>query len=173
MRTSIYKIFAAFTGKNNSDRLPAASWTWTSNERQQFQDLHIQYSRCHADLRVHNSNIDRLASLKYHISKVKHRYQINRHCKLLNKQKHVVGCCKCDSDKILLTHCNFKSLIWIYRWTRWATLWQRAQSRRVGSLPWNGTRVGSSGLMTTRTANLATVRFEPGSGPEVTVRNRW
>ena len=48
---------------------------------------------------------------------MKHRYQINRSCKLLNKHKHIIGCWKRDSDKILLTHCKYTSLIWIYRWT--------------------------------------------------------
>jgi len=104
---------------------------------------------------------------------VKHWYQINRYCKLLNKQKLINGCWKLDFDKILLTHCKYKSLIWIYRWTRCATRWQPTQFREIGSLPWNRTRVGSSGLLTTWTANLSTVRFGPRPGPEVTVRNRW
>jgi hypothetical protein len=94
---------------------------------------------------------------------VKHRYQINRYCKLLNKQKLINGCWKLHFDKILLTYCKYKSLIWIYRWTRCATRWQPAQFRRVGSLRWNRTWVGSSGLLTTQTANLATVRFGPGT----------
>jgi len=123
------------------------------------------------DLRVHNCNIDRLARQKYHISKVKYRYQITRYCQLLNKPKHIVGCWKCDLDKILLTHCKFKSRIWIYRWTRWATRWQPAQIRLVGSVPWNRTPVGSSGSLTTQTANLATAQFGPGPRHEVTVRN--
>jgi len=36
LQTSIYQIFAAFTDKNNSDMLPAASWKWLSTERQLF-----------------------------------------------------------------------------------------------------------------------------------------
>jgi hypothetical protein len=120
------------------------------------------------ELRMHNHIIDRLARQTYHISNVKHKYQINPYCKLLNKQKHIVGCCKHDFDTILMTTCKFKSLIWINRWTRW----QPAQFWQVGSLPSNRTRVGSSGLLTTRTANLAEVRFGPGPGPQVTVRNR-
>jgi hypothetical protein len=60
---------------------------------------------------MHNHIIDRLARQKYHISKVKHKYQINQYCMLLNKQKHIVGCCKCDFDKISMTTCKFKSLI--------------------------------------------------------------
>jgi len=36
----------------------------------------------------------------------------------------------------------------------------------------NRTRIDSSGVLTTQTANLATVRFWPGPGPEVTVWNR-
>jgi len=82
---------------------------------------------------MHNRIIDRLARQKYHTSKVKHKYHINQYWKLLNKQKHIVGCSKCDFDKILMTTCKFKSFIWIYRWTRWATRWQPAQFWRVGS----------------------------------------
>jgi hypothetical protein len=69
------------------------------------------------ELRVHRRNFDHHARQKYHISKVKHKYQIDRYCKLLNKQKHIVGCWKRDFDKILLTTCKFKRLIGIYRWT--------------------------------------------------------
>jgi len=88
---------------------------------------------------------------KYHISKVKHRYQINRYCKLLNKQKRILGSWERDFDKILLTHCKYRSLIWIYTWTRWATCWQPAQFSRVRILPSNRTRVDGSCLLTNRT----------------------
>jgi len=60
---------------------------------------------------MHNCIIDRLASQKYHMSKVKHKYQINQYCKLLNKQKHIFGCFKRNFDKISMTTCKFKSLI--------------------------------------------------------------
>jgi hypothetical protein len=100
-----------------------------------------------------------------------HRYQINRYCKLLNEQKHIICCWKRDSDNVLLTHFKYKSLIWICWWTRWATHWQPTQFRWVGRLPWNRIRVGSSGVLTIRTGNVATVRFGTGPRPEVTVRN--
>ena len=87
-------------------------------------------------------------------------------------QKHIIGCWKRHFNIIQLTNSKNKSLIWIYRWTRWATHWRPAQFRRVGSLHLNRTRVDGSGLLTTRTANLAVVRFGPRPGPEVTVRNR-
>jgi len=74
-------------------------------------------SRNRADFRVNNCIIARPATQKCHISKVKYRYQITRYCQLLNKQKHIVGCCKGDFVMILLTPCKFRSLIWIYRWT--------------------------------------------------------
>jgi len=121
--------------------------------------------------RAYQYHWPQVAKQRHHLWKVKQRYQINRYCKLLNKQKHIVGCWKCNSDKILLTQCKYKSLIWIYRWTRWATGLQPTQFRWVGSLPWNLARVGSSGLWTTQTTNLAMVRFRHGPGPEVTVRN--
>jgi len=148
--------------------LPVASCKWGSSERQRFQDLHILESRHRTDLRMYNCNIDHPAGQKYHISKVKYRYQIPWYCKLLKKQKHIVGCWKRDFDKILLTHCKIKSLIWIYRWTHWATRWQPALFRRVGSFPRNRTWVGSSGVLTTRTANLAPVQFglDPDPDPE-------
>jgi len=108
---------------------------------------------------------------KYNIPKVKYRFQINLYCKLQSIQKHIIGCWKRHFNIIQLTNSKNKSLIWIYRWTRWATRWQPAQFRRVGSLPLNRTRVDGSVLLTTGTANLATVRFGAGLGPEVTVRN--
>jgi hypothetical protein len=36
LQTSIYQIWAAFTGKYNRNMLPAASWKWASMEHQQF-----------------------------------------------------------------------------------------------------------------------------------------
>ena len=62
--------------------------------------------------------------------------------------------------------------MWIYWWTRWATRWQPAEIRQVGRLWWNCTWVGSSSLLTTRTADLARIHVGPGPAPEVTVRKR-
>jgi len=42
LQTSIYDILEALTGENNSDMLPAASWKWSSTERQQFLALHLE-----------------------------------------------------------------------------------------------------------------------------------
>jgi hypothetical protein len=108
---------------------------------------------------------------KIQISQVKYRFEINLYCKLQSIQTHVIGCWKCYCGKILSTNSKNKSLVSIYRWTRWAIGWQSAQFRQVGILPLNCTQVDCSGLLTTQTANLATVRFGPGPGPEVTVRN--
>jgi len=101
-----------------------------------------------------------------------HGFQINRHCTLQSMQKCITGCWKHDFDKILLTNCKNKSRIWIYGWTRWATHWQPTQFRSARSIPSNRTQVDISGSVTTWTASLATDRFRPGPGPEVTVRNR-
>jgi hypothetical protein len=60
----------------------------------------------------------------------------------------------------------------MYRWTRCTTHWKPAQFRRIGRCRWNCTRMDSSGLLTTRVANLAPVRFRPVPGPEVTVQTR-
>ena len=106
------------------------------------------------------------------LSKVKHRFQIDWYCKLQSMQKHIFGCWKCDFDKLLLTYSKNKSLNWISGWTRWATHWQPTQFRRVASLPSNHAQVDSLGLLTTWTANLATIRVEPGPGPEVMIRYR-
>jgi len=112
-----------------------------------------------------------LIGKKYNLSKVKHQFQINWYCKLQSMQKHIVGCWKCDFHKILLTYSKNKSLNWISGWTRWETHWEPAQFRRVTSLPSKRIWVDSSGLLPTRTANLATVQVAPGPGPKVTVRN--
>jgi len=109
---------------------------------------------------------------KYNASMVKHSFQINRYCKLQNMQKRIIGCWKRDFDNILLTNCNNRSLIWIYRWTCRATCWHPAQLRRVENIQSNRTWVDGSGLWTIRTATLATVWFGPWPEPEVTVLNR-
>jgi len=109
---------------------------------------------------------------KYNILKVKHRYHINRYCKLHNMQKRIIGRWKRDFDKVQLTNCKYKSLIGIYSWTHWATRWKHAQFRRVGSSPSNRTWVDSSSFLMTRPSNLATVQFVPGPGPKLTVWNR-
>ena len=155
LSTSIYEILAAFGPENNSNMLPPKFWTWVLTERRQFEVFHIWQSRHRRDLRMHNCIIDRLDRPIYLISKVKHRYQINWYCKLHNIQKHIIGCWKCHFDKILLTNCKHKCLIWIYRWTRWETCWHPAQFRCIGSLPSNRSQVYGSGVLTTQTANLS------------------
>jgi len=71
-------------------------------------------------------------------------------------QKRMHGCWTRDFDKILFTYSKSKSLNWIYEWTHWATRWQPAQFRQVGSLPSNHTRIDSSGLLTVQ------VYWQPG-----------
>ena len=87
-------------------------------------------------------------------------------------QKVIIGCWIHDFDIIVLLHCNNNSIIWIYRWTRWATHWQPAHFRRIGRFPLNHTRIDSSGVLTTQTANFGLVSFRPGPGPDATPRNR-
>jgi len=110
LQTSISEILAAFTGKNNSDIFPASSWKSASTERQQFQLLHIWWSRHRADLRVHNGIIVHPEWQKYNLSKVKHRFQSNRYCNLQSMQQHIIGCWKRDFDKILLTNSKTRAL---------------------------------------------------------------
>ena len=107
----------------------------------------------------------------YNISNVKHRFQIYGYCRQHNMQKHNFCRWKCYFVKMLLTNREQKSLIWIYRWNRWATRWQSGQFGWFGSLPSISTRADASDLMTTRTASFTTVRFGPNPGPEMTVRN--
>jgi len=140
-------------------------------EHQQFYLFHIWYWRNRTDLCARNSFIDWLDSQKYNKPKEKHGFEINRYHTLRNMQRHSVGCWKHDFDKILLINCTNKWIIWIYSWTRWVTCWQPAQFRRVGSLPSNHTRIDGSGLLKTRTANLAMVQVRPRPGPEVMVWN--
>ena len=90
---------------------------------------------------------------------MKYRFQINRYCKLQSIQNHILGCWKRDFDKIVFTYSQTKRLNWIYGWTRW----QPAKFRRAVSSPSIRTWVDSWGLLTTRTANLATVRVGPGT----------
>jgi len=65
---------------------------------------------------------------------MKHRYQINRYCKLVNKKRHINGCWKLDFDKIVLTNFKYKSLIWIWWCTSWITRWQPAQFGRIQNM---------------------------------------
>jgi len=81
--------------------------------------------------------------------------------------KCLVSCWLGDFDKILWSHRNDKSLIWIYSWTRWATSWQLVQFRQVGRWQSNRTRVDGSGLLTTMTADLT--RF----GLETDLHLKW
>ena len=99
-------------------------------------------------------------------------FQNNQYCNVQNMQKVIVGCWKCDFDKILLLYSKNKSIIWIYRWTRWTTRWQPAQFRQVVRCPSNCTRIDGSGALTTRTANVETGRFWPVPGSEAPVLNR-
>jgi len=86
-------------------------------------------------------------------------------------QKCIIGCWIQDFDKILLRNCKTKSLLWIYRWTCWATCWQPAQIWWVRSIPSNRTWVDCSGILATWTVNLPMVQFCPRLRPEVMVRN--
>jgi len=175
LQTSIHQILAAFTGKNNRNMLPVASWKWISADHQQLQLSHSWYSRHCADLCVHNGIIDRPDRQKYNASKVNHRFENNWHCKPQSRQQHIIGWWKCDFDKLVLANSKNMSHIWIYGWIRWATRWQPSHIWQVGSSTSNRTRVDVSGVLTTPTANLVMVRFGPGPGPgpEVTVQNRW
>ena len=79
-------------------------------------------------------------------------------------QQHIIGCWKHDFDKILLTNCKNKSLIWIYRWTLWGSRWQPTRFGHVGWLPSNHTGVESASLLTSRAANVLTVQYGPVPG---------
>jgi len=96
---------------------------------------------------------------KYNIPKLKHQFQINLYQKLQSIQKHIIGCWKRYFDMILLTNSKNKSLIWIYRWTRWlvlATVPDRHFGSRSGSKP-NLCQIGGPGRQLTQTAHLGTI----------------
>jgi len=137
----------------------------SENECQQFLVLHCWKSKNRAHIRAYNKTIDRLDRQQFNKSKEKHGFQSNRYRKLQNLQKQIIGCWICDFDKILLSNCNNKSIMWIYRWTRWATRSQPGQFRQVGWTPLNHTLVDCSGVLITQTANLPTVQFGPWPGP--------
>jgi len=80
-------------------------------------------------------------------------------------QKVIVGCWKCDFDKILLLYSKNKRIIQIYRWNCFKPSWQPTHFRRVVRYPSNRTRIDALGLLTTRTANLETGQFRPIPGP--------
>jgi len=98
-------------------------------------------------------------------------FQNNQYCNVQNMQKVIVGCWKCDSDKILVLYTKNKSIIWIDRWTHWTTRWQPAQFRRVMRCPWNHTWIDGSPVLTSRTANLEMGHFRPVPGPKGPVLN--
>ena len=171
LQTSINEISAAFTGKNNSDTLPVTSWKWASTERQQLLGLETCQSWHRADSRAHNRTIDCLDWQKYSISKEKHGYENNWYRKMQTMHNEIIRCWIHHFDGILLTHCKNKSLIWIYRWTWWATRWR--PTRFVVGRRWTSSHTGvdCSGVLTTWTAHLAMVRFGTGPRAEVTVWN--
>jgi len=135
-------------------------------ERQQFWVLHIGYSRHRTDTWVQKRTIDRCYRQKYNKLQRKHEFQHNRYRKLQNMQHKIIGCWLSHFDIILLLKSNKKSIIWIYRWTRW----QPTQFRWVGRFPLNCTQIDGLGVLTTQNTNLAMVRFWPGTRPERTVR---
>ena len=100
-----------------------------------------------------------------------HWFQNHRYCKVQNMQKVITGYWISDFDNILLLNSKNTSSISIYSLPCWATYWEPTPFRQVGWLPWNYTWIDDSSESTIRTSNLATVWFEPGSGPEEVVWN--
>jgi hypothetical protein len=66
-------------------------------------------SRLYADQSAHNWTIDYLYSQKYNISQEIHEFQINWYGKLHSIQTCIIGCWKCDFDRILLTDCKTRA----------------------------------------------------------------
>jgi hypothetical protein len=58
---------------------------------------------------------------------------------------YIIGHWHHDYDNILLTNCNNKIVIWINRWTHWASHNQPTHFRRIESSPSNSTWVAHSG----------------------------
>jgi len=77
-----------------------------------------------------------------------------------------------DFDWVLYAHTKGKQIIYIHRWTSCTTHCEPAHFSRVGRCRLKRTRIDHSGLLTTWTANLAPVWFQPGPCPKVTVQNR-
>ena len=101
----------------------------------------------------------------------KYWFQNNQYCNVQNMQKVIVGCWKCDFDKILLLYSENNSIIWIYEWTCWTTRWPPTQFRWVARCQSNCNWIDSSGALTSRTANLETAWIRPVHGPKAPVRN--
>jgi hypothetical protein len=70
-------------------------------------------SRLYADQWAQIRTIDYLYSQKYNIYQEKHGFQINQYCNLHSMQTCIIGYSKRNLNKILITSCNSKSIIWI------------------------------------------------------------
>jgi len=124
------------------------------------------------DIWAYNWTIDLLPGQKYVSLKEQHELKYCRSHTMQNVQSVITGCQMIDFDCVLQSNSKSKHVIWIYRWTRCTTHWEPGQFRRVRRCRWNRTRIDSSGLFKTRTANLPPVRFRSVTGPEVTVQTR-
>jgi len=154
-----------FAGETVHNIYFSPSWQWVSTEHQQFSVLPIGYSRHCMDHWAQNGNNDRLYRQKYKIHIEKHRFQNNRYHMLQSMQRDNTGCRISNFDNILFSDCKNKSIIWIYRWTHWATCWQPAQLRQVVRFPSNFTWIDSLGMLKARNSKWGYVRFRPGPIP--------
>jgi len=124
------------------------------------------------DTWAHNRTADHLDRPKYNIEKEKYGFQNNLYRKLQNMQQQLIGYQIPSFDNILFSNCKTNSIIWIFRWTHWASCRQSTQFRQVGRLPLNCTSINCSGGLIIQTTNLATVEFQPAPGPKANVWNR-
>jgi len=140
--------------------------------RQQCLVLYIAYSRPCVDIWDHNRSIDQLSTPKYNTQKEKHSFQNNQCRNRQSDQKGISECQFSDFDQIQSSNSKSKSIIWIYRRTRWTTHWQPAKFRQVGRCPTNRNLFDTLDVFMTRSAYLATVQYWPRLAPEAAVRNR-
>jgi len=65
-------------------------------------------------------------------------------------QKEIIGCRIPNFDNIRLSICKNENIIYIYRWTHWATCWQPIQFRQVRRVLSHHAQIDGSGWSTTR-----------------------
>jgi hypothetical protein len=143
-----------------------------STEHHRFMLQYIGYWRHRMDSWAGNRSIDLLRDPKRHVLKEKHKFKYYQYSNLQNIQNMIAGCRIIAFDLALLSNTKQKRVIYIHKWTRWATRWWPTHFRRGGRLLSTDTRIDSSGVLTTLATNLAADRFQPEPRPEKTVRNR-
>jgi len=167
----IYEVLVACSGKSGCDIYDTPLWKWASSECQQFLVLHIGNSMHCVDTWAHIRTIDGHYRQIYNKSNGIHWFQNNWYRTLQIIYKVITGCWISIFDNLLFPNSNYQSIIWIHKWTCWATCWPSGQFTPVWTIPTNCTRIDGPDILTTQTANSAMVQLHLSVGSEATVWN--